>query len=157
MGLQLASNSKAAGGFYSEEAARLAREAATRPQQPATPVSSEPTGKHVPPILLDEPHRPPLKPEPATNQNVQLARTEPTLDAATRPVRPLRRSEIITGGPDLRPSRPNRRREAHVEDEPDAAPVGVARMVAWIILAPWGLSVLAVALALIGLVARGFF
>ena len=157
-GFQLGANGKAAGGFYSEEAARLALEAATRQQQPAAPAPepAEPGAKYVPSILLEEPQRPLLKPQPAINQNVQPARTEPTLDDDVRPARPLRRSETITEDEDVRPARAARRRETYDDDE-DHAPLGVAKVVAWIILAPWYLAMLAAALGVIGLFARGFF
>ncbi len=154
----MSANGKAAGSFYSDEAARLAMEAATRQQQPGAPApeAGEPAPKYVPPILLEEPQRPPLRPEPATNQNVQLERTEPTLDAEIQAPRPLRRSEIITDDEDVRPARTPRARKVYAEDE-DHPSLGVARIIAWVILAPWGLAMLAAALAIIGLFARGFF
>ena len=155
----MGANGKAAGSFYSEEAARLALEAATRPQQPAAPAPepAEPIAKYVPSILLDEPQRPLLKPEPAINQNLQPDRAEPTLDAATP--RPLRRSDIITEDEDVRPTRAPRRRatrETYADDE-ERAPFGVGKIVAWVIMAPWGLAVLAAALGIIVLFAKGFF
>ncbi len=57
---------KTAGGFYREEAARLASEAAKAPPgRPAKP------GKNVvPPIELDRRERGPLRPGPAVNQNI---------------------------------------------------------------------------------------
>lgn len=62
-------------GFYREDAARLASEAARLPQQPLD-APQEPATKPpraAPAIVLDEPNRPPLAPEPATNQNERLS------------------------------------------------------------------------------------
>ncbi|HVY50366.1 MAG TPA: hypothetical protein VHA07_02280 [Devosia sp.] len=57
-------------GFYREDAARLASEAARRPQQA---LAGPPAGRSAPsaevPEVLLEPQRPLLAPEPATNQN----------------------------------------------------------------------------------------
>lgn len=158
----MGANGKAAGSFYSEEAARLALDAATRKQQPAAPgpEAPEPAPKYVPSILLDEPQRPLLKPEPAINQNLQPERTEPTLDTAPPAPRPLRRSDIITDDEDVRPARAPRRRaprETYVDHDEEPAPLGIAKIVAWVIVAPWGLAVLALALGIIALFARGFF
>ena len=157
-GFQLSANGKAAGSFYSDEAARLAMEAATRQQQPAAPEPEavELAPKYVPPILLEEPQRPPLRPEPALNQNSQPERTEPTLDIEIQSPRPLRRSEIITDDEDVRPARSPRRREVFADDE-DRAPLGPAKIAAWVILAPWGIAILAAALGIIALFAKGFF
>ena len=63
-------NSKATGSFYSEEAARLALEAAKRPRHPAaTATHPEPAPPYIPAVMLSEPQRPPLAPQPAINQN----------------------------------------------------------------------------------------
>jgi hypothetical protein len=58
------------GGFYREEAARLASEAARaqKPPPPPEPVRPAPP-PYVPPVLRAEPDRPALAPEPASNQN----------------------------------------------------------------------------------------
>jgi hypothetical protein len=58
------------GGFYREEAARLASEAARRPFPPEAAASAVPA--YVPPVLTVEPERPLLAPEPATNQNLKV-------------------------------------------------------------------------------------
>lgn len=55
-------------GFYREDAARLASEAARRPPQ------SLETPQAAPEVLLDEAQRPPLRPDPASNQNDRQAR-----------------------------------------------------------------------------------
>jgi hypothetical protein len=62
-------------GFYRDDAARLAAQAAriAPPDEPvlrARPASDSRT----PQILLDEPSRPPLAPEPAINQNRAASR-----------------------------------------------------------------------------------
>ena len=109
---------KSVGGFYSEEAAAIVSEAA-RAQQPA-PKSAALAGPAapltapapaIPPVMLDEPQRPPLTPEPAINQNF----------VAPRP--------------------------AIGEPEPGQR-VGIGRIVAWIVLAPWYLAMVAAAVGL---------
>jgi hypothetical protein len=55
------------GGFYREEAVRLASDAARAPQQPAK--AEQPAPVYVPPILAVEPARGPLVPELPSNQN----------------------------------------------------------------------------------------
>lgn len=69
---------KPVSGFYSDEAARIVSDAARAPQQAVKPPSAEPLAPPppapiatpiVPEVLLDEPQRPPLTPEPAINQN----------------------------------------------------------------------------------------
>jgi hypothetical protein len=147
-GHQLGVNGKATDGFYSDEAARLALEAARRPQQPAAPalkaveqppkLAEAAPPAYVPPILLDEPQRPPLSPEPALNQNSRRERAEPILDAPARPARPLRRAEIYLGD----------------DDAGDDRHVSIARVIAWVILGPWGLAMLAASLAILALFAR---
>ena len=101
---------KSAGEFYRGEAARVALEAATRQLQPTTPPPPPlaPDARvYVPPVLLDEPQRPPLSPERAINQND---------DPADDRRRPLRRVD---------------------SEEDDIPPLGLARIIAWIVLAPW--------------------
>ena len=105
-------------GFYREEAARLALDAArvppaTKPSEPA-PIAAAPvapvvpTPKAAPVIVLDEPQRPLLAPEPATNQNLR----------ATRP-------EIAEPEPHQR--------------------IGLGKIVAWVLLAPWYVTMAAAA------------
>ncbi len=151
-GNQLGVNGKATGSFYSEEAARLALEAAQRPKQPAAPApkAAEPAApaddpaapSYVPPILLNEPRRRPLAPEPAINQNRPPERDEPVVDEPVRASRPARQAELYLGE-DTR--------------EDDERHLSVARIIAWIILTPWALAMLAASLAILGLVARNFF
>lgn len=66
-------------GFYREDAARLAAEAARVPADekqsetaPVAPVVAAPAAAPV--IRVDEPDRPLLAPEPATNQNLRARR-----------------------------------------------------------------------------------
>lgn len=78
---------KAATGFYRGDAARLVSEAARMPTEPAQAPEPEPIPEPTPPpavatigapaVVLDEPQRPPLSPQPPTNQNVRAARPEP--------------------------------------------------------------------------------
>lgn len=61
----------ATGGFYRDDAARLASEAARQPDRPVGSVSQP--AAIAPAVLLDEPARPPLRPGPARNQNTTPA------------------------------------------------------------------------------------
>ena len=90
----------------------------------------DPPPSYVPPILLEEPQRPPLVPQPAINQNIHPARTEPDFDEIARPTRASRRAIV----PD---------------DEPE--PPRLPKIVAWVILAPWYGLVFALAVGIIGL------
>ena len=88
-------------GFYRDDAARIAAEAA-KIAPPAEPTLKPPKASadpRTPPIFIDEPARPPLAPEPAINENRAAAR---------RPI--------------AQPA-PERR--------------SVARLIAWIVLAPF--------------------
>lgn len=137
-------NGRAAGGFYSEEAARLALEAAKRPQQPAAPAAEKdigPAPAFIPPVLLEEPRRPPLAPEPAINQNGNTLRAEPTLEPRDRAAARLRRPVVS-----ILPEAADERRRPTF-----------ARIVAWIILAPWYLAMIAATVAVIGLFVRNLF
>ena len=106
---------KSTGGFYREDAARLASEAARAPRQPdvalaaaapePTAAAPEPPPQRVPvepAIPSIEVDRPRLRPEPPDNQNVRRP----------RPV-------------------------AHVDDDDEPQRWGPGRIVAWILLAPW--------------------
>ena len=100
-------------GFYREDAAQLAVEAArvppaTQPDEPvpAAPIVASPNV--APDIRIDEPQRPLLAPEPATNQNLR----------ATRPH-------------DIEPEHHER--------------IGVGKIVAWVLLAPWYVAMAAAA------------
>lgn len=64
VGVDLGVEPKTAGGFYREEAARLASEAAKAPSGR----SAKPSKTTAPQIQLDR--REPLRPQPAMNQNV---------------------------------------------------------------------------------------
>ena len=101
--------SKTTGSFDRDDAARVAREAALRP----APVDAAAAQRvsYVPPVLLIEPQRPHLKPQPAINQN------------APQPAdRGKSRGDILQDG----------------DDSPwDPA----WRIVAWVVLAPWYLGV----------------
>ncbi len=104
-------------GFYREDAARLAVEAARVPTEarqseplpgpvaPAAPVLAAPASAPI--IRIDEPERPLLAPEPATNQNLR----------ATRPA----------------------------TVEPEHRPLGFGKIVAWVLLAPWYVAMAAAA------------
>ena len=83
---------KTAGGFYREEAARLASEAAMAP--PVRPAKSSKTT--IPQVHLDR--REPLRPQPAVNQNI--IGDEP-IEAAPLPERrsPLRLAARIVIAP----------------------------------------------------------
>ena len=72
---------KTAGGFYREEAARLASEAAKAPSgRPA-----KPTRNGIPAVRLDHPDRAALRPQPAVNQNII---GDDPIEAAPLPPRP---------------------------------------------------------------------
>ena len=58
------------GGFYREEAARLASEAARAQKPPPEPPKPPAPPPYIPPVLNAEPNRPVLAPEPASNQNI---------------------------------------------------------------------------------------
>ena len=71
------------GGFYRDEAARLVSEAARAPWEtenivPEQPVPAAPPQPFIPEIMLEEPRRAPLTPEPPRNQN--LRDTRPVAD-----------------------------------------------------------------------------
>lgn len=107
---------KSTGGFYREDAARLASEAARAPRQPdiaLAPAALElaaavqepapqrpPVEPAIPPIEVD---RPRLRPDPPDNQNVRRPRPVARVDES--------------------------------EDEPHRW--GPGRILAWILLAPW--------------------
>jgi hypothetical protein len=119
------------GDFYREDAARIASEAARlRPasaEKSAKPPEAAPA--YVPPVLLDEPQRPLLVPEPPLNQNA--ARREPEL------VTP--RSESLAP--------PRRREEPRTERYEEERPrPSFLRTVAWIVLLPLYLGVAAAAI-----------
>jgi hypothetical protein len=75
-------------GFYREDAARLALEAAARAAQSGqAPAAAKkqipvPTATPAPTIELDEPARAPLRPEPAINQNEPPAQRPRALSRA---------------------------------------------------------------------------
>jgi hypothetical protein len=74
---QLDGKTKATGGFYRGDAARLVSEAARaipQPVEPAPRAAEPPKRPNAPPIRLDEPNRPPLAPDPPTNQNLRAPR-----------------------------------------------------------------------------------
>jgi hypothetical protein len=91
-------------GFYREDAARLASEAARLPQPPleAPQPARGAQRAAAPAVLLDEPQRPPLMPEPAMNQN----------------------------------ERPQAPQFAGLDADDDDRRSGLARVVAWVLLAP---------------------
>jgi len=66
-------------GFYREDAALIASQAARMPAQPAgdTPRVSGPAIGSAPDIFLDEPQRPPLTPDSPINQNARALRPAP--------------------------------------------------------------------------------
>ena len=106
---------KSTGGFYREDAARLASEAAFTPKQqdvvpapaapepkaaaPEPPPERAPVEPAIPSIEVD---RPRLRPDPPDNQNVRRP----------RPV-------------------------AEFDDDDEPRRWGVGRVIAWILLAPW--------------------
>ena len=81
-----------ASGFYRGDAARLVSEAARLPAEPAqveepSPPEAPPAPSPVialtpatPPVLLDDPQRPPLTPSAPINQNLRAPRPEPEDD-----------------------------------------------------------------------------
>ena len=114
---------KATTGFYRGDAARLVSEAARLPADDlaeaaavaeAPLVSATAASIGAPAVVLDDPQRPPLSPEPPTNQNLRVARP--------------RAEELVD------------------EEEPSSWAVG--RVVAWIILAPWYLAMIAAAVGI---------
>jgi len=83
-------DSRKATGFYRGDAARLVSEAARLPSDPAQapeepiPEPAAPPEPTLPPasigapaVVLDDPQRPLLSPEPPTNQNLRAARPHP--------------------------------------------------------------------------------
>jgi hypothetical protein len=118
---------KAVDGFYDDEAARLAARAARASSPSARPVEVEPPA-YIPPILLDEPQRTPLRPEPPINQNLDLP-----AERRTRP--PLQADDTD-------------------EDHPAFT---IARMTAWILLAPWYLAMLAASIGVLVLFGKDLF
>lgn len=108
------SKTKSVGGFYSEEAARIVSEAArAQAPSPAVPTAPAPAAPApiAPAVMLGEPQRPPLTPEPAINQNLVAPRPAPIA----------------------------------LEPRPR---LSVGRVVAWIILAPWYLAMIAAAVGI---------
>ena len=76
-------DSRKATGFYRGDAARLVSEAARLPADDlaeaaavaeAPLVSAAAATIGAPAVVLDDPQRPPLSPEPPTNQNLRVAR-----------------------------------------------------------------------------------
>lgn len=76
-------DSRKATGFYRGDAARLVSEAARLPADDlaeaaavaeAPLVSATAASIGAPAVVLDDPQRPPLSPEPPTNQNLRVAR-----------------------------------------------------------------------------------
>lgn len=76
-------DSRKATGFYRGDAARLVSEAARLPADDlaeaaavaeAPLVSATAATIGAPAVVLDDPQRPPLSPEPPTNQNLRVAR-----------------------------------------------------------------------------------
>lgn len=122
---------KSTGGFYREDAARLASEAARVPKQqevplgPAAPApvtaapasiaaAPEPPPQRIPAepaIPAIEIDRPRLRPDPADNQNVRRPRPVTELDE---------------------------------DDEPRRW--GIGRIIAWVLLAPWYVAMAAAAI-----------
>ena len=109
---------KGTGGFYREDAARLASEAARAPKQqqeaapvPATPEPPAPSPSARPVIPAIEVDRPRLRPDPADNQNVRRPRPVAEVDDADEPHR-----------------------------------WGFGRVVAWILLAPWYVTMVVAAI-----------
>lgn len=108
---------KTTGNFYRDDAARVALEAALRPAQ-IDSAAPQRDASYVPPVLLIEPQRPLLKPQPAINQNAP---------------QPEDRREAV--GDVL----------IDADDSPwDSA----WRIVAWVVLAPWYLGVALAALGI---------
>src|SRR3569833_1190285 len=84
-------DSRKATGFYRGDAARLVSEAARLPRDPAQAPEPEPIPEPAAPpepapppasigapaVVLDDPQRPLLSPEPPTNQNLRVARPLP--------------------------------------------------------------------------------
>jgi hypothetical protein len=121
---------KAVDGFYDDEAARLAANAAraSDPSGRSAGIAVQPPA-YIPPILLDEPQRTPLRPEPPINQNIDLD---------TRPR--------------LRPSMP-----MDDADEADHPAFTIARLTAWILLAPLYLAMLAASVGVLVLFGKDLF
>jgi len=73
-------------GFYRGDAARLVSDAARLPAESAREAGPEPIAEPTsapttaaigaPAVVLDDPQRPPLSPEPPTNQNLRAARPQ---------------------------------------------------------------------------------
>jgi hypothetical protein len=107
---------KSTGGFYREDAARLASEAARTPLQqevaPAPAAPEPPRAPVQPAIPQIEVDRPRLRPDPADNQNVRRPRPVTRLD----------------------------------EDDDEPRHWGVGRIVAWVLLAPWYVTMAAAAI-----------
>jgi hypothetical protein len=115
---------KTTGDFYRDEAARVVLDAARLQLQAAQlKAAAEPAPAYIPPVLLDEPKRAPLSPQPALNQNADVRSDRPAAEMRT----------------------PERAPRAPIEDDEPGMSVG--RVIAWVVLAPW---YLAVAVAAIG-------
>ncbi len=94
-------------GFYTDDAARLAADAArvsaTAPQPAAPPSPTARTAQRIEPqapvpapaISIDEPSRPALRPEPARNQNATPVAVPADRRAADAPRRPMRPGRLV--------------------------------------------------------------
>lgn len=74
-------------GFYRDDAAELAAGAARTNAPPARkPIQTPaPPSDRAPPIRIIDPDRPPLKPQPALNQNQPVLRADPSASIGTAP------------------------------------------------------------------------
>ena len=74
-------------GFYRDDAARIAAQAASiaPPEAPGLRQRPAPSESRAPKVLIDEPARPPLAPEPAINENHVAPRRLPAAPPAERP------------------------------------------------------------------------
>lgn len=125
---------KVTGEFYREDAARIASEAA-RLKPLADEAPANPAGPaFVPRVLLDEPQRAPLAPQPAVNQNVP-PREPPLVALRTAVAAPAQR--------DLRVQE-----ERFDQDDDERPRWRMLRIIAWIVLAPLYVGV---ALAAVGI------
>lgn len=118
---------KSTGGFYREDAARLASEAARTPtQQDVAPAPAAPEPQRAPEqpaIPQIEVDRPRLRPDPADNQNVRRPRPVTRLD----------------------------------EDDDEPRRWGAGRVVAWLLLAPWYAVMAAAAIGVCVLFVKDLF
>ena len=109
---------KTTGNFYRDDAARVALEAALRPAQ-IDSAAPQRDASYVPPVLLIEPQRPLLKPQPAINQNTP---------------QPEDRREVAG--------------DVQIDSDDDSRWDSAWRIVAWVVLAPWYLGVALAALGI---------